>query len=415
MSAVSSDAARPRQYANGLARRDQILDAAATLFVRCGFRAVSLREIAALVGISHQGVRRHFASTDEILLALLTRYEDRNRAFFMERPDVAGRYAFAPELAALNASIPGYVPLFAALAGEATAPEHPAHDYFRRRYLELQEAQRELTGDTPDALPLDTLVLSAAWDGLQLQSLYDPVDVPGLLRRRLALHGLVEEASPAAAPDDPPACLPEPADESAGYAPGRANRRAIVADATRLFAAGGFQGTSLTQVAERVGVGKSTLLHHFATKEDLLLAVLEHRDAEERAWFEQLGNRSGLEALRSVPRLAAAEQREAGMLQLYCVLVGEASGPEHPAHDYFTQRMRLRRGALRQAFADLGTESDADGLDPAFEAVWLSALWDGLQFQWLYDRSSVDVPAALTTHLASVGVTPADHEAAGAA
>ena len=75
----------------------------------------------------------------------------------------------------------------------------------------------------------------------------------------------------------------------------------------------------------------------------------------------------------------------------------------------------LRRGALRQAFADLGTESDADGLDPAFEAVWLSALWDGLQFQWLYDRSSVDVPAALTTHLASVGVTPADHEAAGAA
>ena len=35
-------------------------------------------------------------------------------------------------------------------------------------------------------------------------------------------------------------------------------------------------------------------------------------------------------------------------------------------------------------------------------AVWLTALWDGLQYQWLYDRSSVAVAAQLTAHLDDV-------------
>ena len=37
--------------------------------------------------------------------------------------------------------------------------------------------------------------------------------------------------------------------------------------------------------------------------------------------------------------------------------------------------------------------------DPAREAMRLVALWDGLQYQWLYDRESVDVAAELAAHL----------------
>jgi AcrR family transcriptional regulator len=52
-------------------------------------------------------------------------------------------------------------------------------------------------------------------------------------------------------------------------------RQEILKQATRLFAAHGFDGTSLKAIAEAVGVRKPSLLYHFASKEKLRLAVLD--------------------------------------------------------------------------------------------------------------------------------------------
>lgn len=48
----------------------------------------------------------------------------------------------------------------------------------------------------------------------------------------------------------------------------------IVEQATRLFAARGFEGASLQDIAEAVGIRKPTLLYHFASKDELRRAVL---------------------------------------------------------------------------------------------------------------------------------------------
>jgi AcrR family transcriptional regulator len=52
-------------------------------------------------------------------------------------------------------------------------------------------------------------------------------------------------------------------------------RSAILAAATRLFAARGFDGTSVQDVADEVGVTKQAILHHFASKDLLRQAVLD--------------------------------------------------------------------------------------------------------------------------------------------
>lgn len=66
---------RPRHIAYGgdVSPRDQILDAAARLFVERSFAATSTREIADAVGIRQASLYYHFANKDEILAELLKR------------------------------------------------------------------------------------------------------------------------------------------------------------------------------------------------------------------------------------------------------------------------------------------------------------------------------------------------------
>ncbi|WP_228489183.1 TetR/AcrR family transcriptional regulator [Raineyella fluvialis] len=64
--------ANPATQASGLSTRDQILDAAAALFVEEGFGACTTRQIAERAGIRQASVYYHFASKDEVLLVLLS-------------------------------------------------------------------------------------------------------------------------------------------------------------------------------------------------------------------------------------------------------------------------------------------------------------------------------------------------------
>jgi AcrR family transcriptional regulator len=52
-------------------------------------------------------------------------------------------------------------------------------------------------------------------------------------------------------------------------------RDEILTEATRLFAAVGFKGTSLNDIAVAVGCSKATLLYHFESKDAIFLALAE--------------------------------------------------------------------------------------------------------------------------------------------
>ena len=66
------------------------------------------------------------------------------------------------------------------------------------------------------------------------------------------------------------------------YASGLARREAILRAASEVFAAHGYRGASLALIADRVGMSAPGLLHHFPTKEHLLidlLALRQERDS----------------------------------------------------------------------------------------------------------------------------------------
>lgn len=189
---------------------------------------------------------------------------------------------------------------------------------------------------------------------------------------------------------------PETASDSParGYAKGRARRDAIIRTASAHFAERGFQSATILEIAAACGISRAGLLHHFPDKEALLEAVLEARDVEDQERFAPYTRGAGaLGVLRGMVDLAEHNRLVPGLIELFVRLSAEASAADHPAHDYFVERYhRIRSGtarAIRGATraGHLRAELDADDA-----ALRLTAVMDGLQNLWLFDRS-IDMAA----------------------
>lgn len=395
----------------GARTRARILDAAQAEFADRGIGPVALRDIAARAGITHPGLLRHYPSKDALLDGVIDRIEQDNLRMLDARPlDHDALVALARH----NAANADYVELFTRVAGEATSPDHPAHERIRARYGRLVDrATVHDAGGGAEATPLppraEAMRLTAVWDGLQLLSLYlpDRVDVPELLSRHLACLDRAAPPAPGAVPAPRPRLERAGVDDDGrGNAAGRERRARIVAEATARFARGGFHNTSLREVAADAGIGKSTLLHHFRSKDELLRTVLDERDRDRLEHDGPLPH-GARAALAGLPAGARRERADApGLIALYTVLAAEAAAPGHPAHERFARRFRTAIDVFADAL-DRAADDDGRRIDAEFEAIRLTALWDGLQIQWGYDHDGVDVPALLDAHLAIVLGDPA--------
>jgi AcrR family transcriptional regulator len=77
-----------------LCRRRQLLDALVEEFAAGGIGDRSLREVAAVVGTSHRMLLHHFASRQELLLAIVEEVEHRQMAVLSDLPtEPAGSFA----------------------------------------------------------------------------------------------------------------------------------------------------------------------------------------------------------------------------------------------------------------------------------------------------------------------------------
>ncbi|GAB2990803.1 TetR/AcrR family transcriptional regulator [Actinotalea caeni] len=183
------------------------------------------------------------------------------------------------------------------------------------------------------------------------------------------------------------------------YRKSRLVRRRILDAALEVFAQSGYRTGSVREIAARVGMSEAGLLHHFPSKSALLAAVLAHRDALAAERVDR-DTDDGLVALARLVGLARADADRPRVVELYCVISAEATAPDHPAHAFFVDRYARLRARIADSFERVRAAGQLrDGVDPQRAAAQMMAVWDGLQLQWLLDRSSVDVAAELADHV----------------
>jgi len=170
-------------------------------------------------------------------------------------------------------------------------------------------------------------------------------------------------------------------------------RRQIVQAADDLFYAEGIRSASVDAIAEKAGVTKRTLYNHFRSKDDLITAYLEARDAPTLAryahWIDETKSTLAEQIVGFFDKLAEATQntkwKGCGFLRAAAEL---ASTPGHPALKVGSAHKKKFEGWLTERLASEGFAQ------PAARARQLMILLDGAVAQILIHRDPAYANAA---------------------
>jgi AcrR family transcriptional regulator len=238
-------------------RRRQILAAAAALFWSEGYHRVGMADVATAVGIAPSALYRHVRGKQELLLAILDEHLTRIEGL-ASGPDVV------TGLAALTLERREFGLLWEREAGHLPAAESRAIRHRLRGVADVV-ASASTEPDPPTAE-------LRAWAALSV------LDSPS--HHRWALEGdrfgeLLAGAAQAVlvAPLPPADGVPAVPARAGGLVPA-SRREALLAAATRLFGEQGSPAVGLGDIGAAAGIAGPSVYRHFATKTDLLLAVL---------------------------------------------------------------------------------------------------------------------------------------------
>jgi AcrR family transcriptional regulator len=169
---------------------------------------------------------------------------------------------------------------------------------------------------------------------------------------------------------------------------GENRRAAIIAAAAEEIAAHGYHGASLAAIADKVGITQSGLLHHYASKEALMDAVVQRRFAEDSEIVTSLGLGEA-SPFAGYDSLLTRNMEDRIWVQFLMVITAEGLTEDNPAHELIRVRyQKVRESMLTRILSHAGDPYDLPAWIDRKDVVSLFlAAFDGLQLQWLYDDS----------------------------
>jgi len=190
---------------------------------------------------------------------------------------------------------------------------------------------------------------------------------------------------------------------------GERTQRRIILAALELFSERGFIATSVRDIAARAELTHAGLLHHFASKDDLLVRILAFREEQDAINARRFSD-YGIDRLFAwIIDVVQANEADSSRVMAFVRLSAEATDPGHPAYAYFSRRYDRILTALDDAFAaHFAVLPPPHPIASRDAAIGIVALMDGLQLQWLIRPGSVDMTGMVRRHLCALGVSVPD-------
>jgi len=172
-------------------------------------------------------------------------------------------------------------------------------------------------------------------------------------------------------------------------------RTEILDAAIDIFGNRGYANGTLADIAERVDITHAGVLHHFGSKQNLLLEMLAYRDRTDVADLEEQHIPTGPDLFLHLVKTAFLNARRAGIVQVYTVLSAESVTDDHPARAVFENRYSTLRAEVADAFRLLcAQEGVTEPNTISFASASILAVMDGLQLQWLLHPQEIELGEA---------------------
>lgn len=303
------------------------------------------------------------ADAEANVVRIAAPYDPRDE-FALEASFHAGSLEFAPEVAERLRTLSAQAPVILVVHLERPAIIEPLFPSCAAVVVEFGASDKAvlevLTGRTPaeGSLPFD---IPRSVEAVRTSR----VDVPA------------DYASPLFPAGQPSAPIRRRAPRRT-YAQGRESQDLILETALEIIERKGYAATSLRDIAEAVGMTQAGLLHHFGTKENLLVEVLRQRDVVNRRIVASQGGDDPMTI-----RVARHNESVPALVNLYVNLEAAAADTAHPAHEFFLRRENEVLASMRR---DIEARQQAGKLAQDIDASMMArvflALSDGLQAQW---------------------------------
>ena len=166
-------------------------------------------------------------------------------------------------------------------------------------------------------------------------------------------------------------------------AKGEDRKQRILEVAQRLLTRNGWRNTTLAQIAGEAGVSSAGLLHHFESKEQLLHAVLDVRDADDDAHANWAGD-----LISEIAAVADRFYRSPELVGTFTVLLAENIDPDAPLHDRLLTRYQdavdIVTGLIQRGQQAGRYRMD---MDVTVKAIQILAFITGMETTWLLNPS----------------------------
>ena len=178
-------------------------------------------------------------------------------------------------------------------------------------------------------------------------------------------------------------------------------RQRILEAAMAIFGTKGYNNGSLLEIGEQAGMSHAGVVHHFGSKDQLLIAMLEYRDSSDLDNLDGKHIPEGSALFGHLVETTRVNLERPGVVQAYTVLSADSVTDGHPAQEFFRDRFVGLRKMLIAALRDV-TADTIEEIRLSQAASTIIGAMDGLQVQWLLDPEALNMPDAVEAVIESM-------------